>query len=84
MTSEFLSWEKIKNLYPNQWVILSEYQYKPNSVFLVGGKVVFFGENSAQAWEQTKQLPQNIRPINVIYTGDFDDEEELFFHKPII
>jgi len=66
-TNDYLSWEKIKMKFPNQWVAVLEPKLSADEEFL-GGKVFFADKNKNEVYKMAKNL--GMIDIAFRYTGE--------------
>jgi len=67
--SEKLTWDEIKRRFPEEYVILVDYDFDENED-LVSGVVFAHGRDRAEACDQCQRAAIKPNPIAVRYTGE--------------
>ena len=82
---EFLSFEKIKNLYPNEWVLIGNPELRNPEVEasivsqLIGGVVVFHSKDKKELAYKGRDLRKGFESITCVWTGEIPKNRKLWF-----
>ena len=74
-TKDYLSVETIKELYPNQWVLLADAQTE--GLNLLGGRVILNAPDKHQLALNGRDLVKDHKQVRHLYTGEFPKHKHI-------
>ncbi len=81
---EFLSFEKIKTLYPNEWVLIGNPELKNPEVEasivsqLIGGIVIFHTKDKKDLAYKGRDLKKNYESVTCVWTGEIPKNRKFW------
>lgn len=81
---EFLSFEKIKNLYPNEWVLIGNPELRNPEIEasivsqLIGGIVVFHSKDKKELAYKGRDLRKGFESITCVWTGEIPKNRKFW------
>ncbi len=82
---EFLFFEEIKKLYPNEWVLIGNPELRNPEVEasivsqLIGGIVVFHSKDKIELAYEGRDLKKSFESITCVWTGGIPKNRKLWF-----
>lgn len=73
--TEFMSFEDIRTLYPDQWVLIGDPEMDTSHTLgsiaskLVGGVLLFASKDKREIGYRTKELRTGFKSVTCVYTG---------------
>ncbi|MBI4864646.1 MAG: hypothetical protein HY815_30980 [Candidatus Riflebacteria bacterium] len=74
---EKLTWEEIKKKYPDEWVILLDYEDDPAGADVLSGIVFAHSSDERELLDSTK-LALTGKERAILYTGDINEGNYVF------
>lgn len=68
MNDDVLSMDEIKARYPDEWVLIDEFESDPVTLEVLRGKVRWHGSDRQRAHEKLRELPRPFR-CAMLYLG---------------
>ena len=75
MDANFLTFEQVKNLYPNEWVILGNPEMKNTSV--LGGIVVFHSKDKKEVCYIGRDKVADYTDVTIAFTGEHKQNRKI-------
>ena len=68
MNTDFQTFEQVKHLYPDEWVLLGDPQMKNTTV--LGGIVIYHSKDKREVCYLGKDKTQNFATVTIAYAGN--------------
>lgn len=75
MDANFLTFDKVKELYPNEWVLLGNPEMKNTSV--IGGVVVYHSKDKKEVCYIGRDKTADFAKVTIAFAGDLNQNRKI-------
>jgi hypothetical protein len=75
MNDHFISFEKVKSLYPEEWVLLGNPEISNTKV--LGGTVIYHSKDKKEVCYIGKDKTTDFSKITIAFTGDLNQQRKI-------
>ena len=75
MDTNFVTFDKIKELYPNEWILLGNPEMKNTSV--IGGVVVYHSKDKKEVCYIGRDKTADFAKVTIAFAGDLNQNRKI-------
>ena len=75
MDTNFLTFDKVKELYPNEWILLGNPEMKNTSV--IGGVVVYHSKDKKEVCYIGRDKTADFAKVTIAFAGDLNQNRKI-------
>ena len=75
MNANFMGFDQVKKMYPNEWVLLGDPEMKNTTV--LGGVVVYHSKDKKEVCYIGRDKTESFAKVTIAYTGNLKHERRI-------